>query len=398
MQLTMGYSNDVTLALPPSRKSTALGVPKAGMARPQYKKQHRTHPRSQPFDPEDLRRRLYVVIAEQEAQKEKRQRERVDALPAKKAQVQRDQDTQRQHAENIATLAAAARPVRSASTSKPKSKSSLQDRLRQKPSKLAPAVVDDAVVGADMGATYRHVPQQAAAQFSRTATSDSMRDKSLVHSLSQAALRFYVQGSSSTDRQAIESSITPGKQRSILQRAQSQRERQHGRNQFQDARLSGEHGVPWRKSNKSGPGGIEPVIPENDVPTLADLHLRAHHSHGESEELQSSEETLIDTTTANEHRIDWSQSDELLPHERRGMRLTPLLRKTSSIWTLGGKLGHLRKNSNDRENNKLRIVTIQEGCDEDAEAEADDGSTPMSPNSSGSSSGKLGILSRLKFK
>jgi hypothetical protein len=111
--------------------------------------------------------------------------------------------------------------------------------------------------------------------------------------------------------------------------------------------------------------------------------------------VHSSEETLVNAATALEHRIDWTQSDEMMPHEKKGLKLSPLLRKTSSILTLKGKLGHLRRNSSDKEN-KLSIVTILEDCDEEAEAEADDGSTPMSPNSGSSRTGKMGVWARLR--
>ncbi|KAF2965935.1 hypothetical protein GQX73_g7628 [Xylaria multiplex] len=380
MQITMAYSNEISLAFPPSLKGTAGGAPRIDMAtKQQFRKQGRPHPKSQPFDPEDLRRRLYVVIAEREAQNEKRQRQRVDALPAKWAQVEREENTQQSYIERLAAINAAwtvsdmATPSRRAS----KSQSSLQDKLRRSSAEIPSTVAD-----ANECPKYRHIPEQAAAQFSRTTTSGSMQsDKA-----------------SSADRSAIESSITPGKQRKILQRARSQQDRQHTRNQFQDSRIVADEAVPWRRSSKSGPGAGEKTILEeaDGVSALADLHLHAYPNQGESgdnKELHSSEETLVDAATANEHRIDWSQSDEMLPHEKRGVKL---LKKTTSILTLKGKLGHLRKDSKEN-NNKLRIVTIQEDCDEQAEADADDGSTPMSPNSGTSGrSPRLGIWGRLK--
>jgi hypothetical protein len=407
----MAYSNEMTLALPQLIKGTAEGGGR-GKTRQQYKKQQRSHPKSQPFDPEDLRRRLYVVIAEREAQQEKRQREWVDALPAKKAQVEREGDAQHLYIERFAATSAArsssetvARSGRSLSMAlamsmpKPKAKSSLQDKLRHKPSKTATYEIEPAGTGTNSGAGYRHVPEQAAAQFSRTATSDGMREKSLVHSLSKAALRFYTDGVSSADREAIKSSITPGKQQSLLQRARSQRDRQHGRNQFQGPKSAGDDGISWRRLSRSIVS--ETAIPEEDgVSTLADLHLHTHPNPGDNIRDVQSDETLVDALTANQHRIDWTQSDEMLPHEKKGMnmKLPPLLRKTGSILTLKGKFGHSRKNSSDKENDKLRIVTIlEEDCEEKEEEEdADDGSTPMSPNSGSSRSGKPGIWQRLK--
>ncbi|RYC60607.1 hypothetical protein CHU98_g5610 [Xylaria longipes] len=393
----MAYSNEMALALPPILKGTA---PRIDGIRQQYKKQ-RPHPKSQPFDPEDLRRRLYVVIAEREAQNEKRQRQRVDAMPAKWAQVERERDAQHLYIERLASKNATwSAPDMTVPTRRPgaqpklRSQSSLHNKLRCRTSFVGPSEPDTN----KSPSTYRHVPEQAAAQFSRTTTSSGMQgNKSLAHSLSKAALRFYMEGASSANRQAIESSITPGKQRNLLQRTRTQKEQQHGRNQFQGPRMAGDESAVRRRLSKSGPGAGEATIAEEDgISALADLHLHTYRDQDSSDYPLSNEDTLVDATTANEHRVDWSQSDELLPHEKKSVKLPPLLRKTGSILTLKGKLGHLRKNSGDKENNKLRIVTIQEDCDEQAEAEADDGSTPMSPRSGGSGSGRTGIWARLK--
>ncbi|KAI0426060.1 hypothetical protein F5Y09DRAFT_346053 [Xylaria sp. FL1042] len=427
----MAYSNEISLALPPSMKNTALGAPRIDMGKPQFRKPQRLHPKSQPFDPEDLRRRLYVVIAEREAQNEKRQRQRVDAMPAKWAQVERERDAQHMYIERLAAANTAtwmpdvtAPPRRpGAAMTKSKQQPSLQDKLRNRHSMVDSSEITNPAVNKEECPKYRHIPEQAAAQFSRTTTSGGMQgDKSAVHSLSRAALRLYVEGASSADRTAIDSSITPGKQRKILQRARSQQEKQHGRNQFQDSRITrSDEATPWRRSSKSG-AACERGIPEEQqdgaVSALADLHLHAYQGRGQGQGeadaglRHSSEETLVDTATANEHRVDWTQSDEMLPHERKGAKF---LRKTTSILTLKGKLGHRRKNSGEKEgeggegnggssssNNdgvsRLRIVTIQEACDEQAEADADDGSTPMSPHSgtSSSRSARLGIWGRLR--
>ncbi|KAI0445601.1 hypothetical protein F4803DRAFT_139624 [Xylaria telfairii] len=406
MQVTMAYTSEMSLALPPILKGTA---PRIDGTRQHYRKQ-RSHPKSQPFDAEDLRRRLYVVIAEREARDETRQRERVDAMAAKWAQVERERDSQTMYIERL-TSQSATWPApdvtppnrRPGAQPKPRTQSSLHNKLRCRTSFLGPS--EPTYTGTNTNkspSTYRHIPDQAAAQFSRTTTSSSMQsEKPLVHTLSQTAVRFYVEGVSIADRRAIHSSITPGKQRTLLQRTRAEQERLHGRNQFQGPRMGGglDDGIPWRR-----PSVGETAIAEDDtVSALADLHLhgyRDHHVDRDELDFSATEETLVvKATAANEHRVDWSQSDELLPTEKKGVKLSPLLRKTGSILALRGKLGHLRKNSGDKENNnnnKLRIMTIQEACDEQAEAEADDGSTPMSPNSGSSRSGRLGIWGRLK--
>ncbi|KAI1368979.1 hypothetical protein F5Y08DRAFT_208761 [Xylaria arbuscula] len=426
----MAYSNEISVALPPTMRGIAGGLPKMDMAKPQPgKSRHRTHPKSQPFDPEDLRRRLYVVIAEREAQGEKRTRQHVDSMPAKWAQVERERDMQHLYIEHLAAtttttwMPEVTAPPRRPSTTVPKSRlqQSIQDKIHKRNSMIAaPSELPNP--DTTECAKYRHIPDQAAAQFSRTTTQGGMQDEKsagAVHSLSRAALRLYVEGTSSADRSAIDSSITPGKQRKIMQRAQSQRDKQHGRNQFQESRLQDEGAR--RRSSKAGLEKTRTTEEERkgSISALADLHLHAYPSQGETgadngggnnnnNGVHSSEETLVDTATANEHRVDWTQSDEMLPHERSGA--VKFLRKTTSILTLKGKLGHLRRNSNgdstspkeggggDGVNNNLRIMTIQEAHDEQAEADADDGSTPMSPQSGTSSgrSARTGLWGRLK--
>ncbi|KAI1150450.1 hypothetical protein F4825DRAFT_426662 [Nemania diffusa] len=423
----MAYTNELSAAMPSLLKAQA-GTSKLDLGKPQYKRSQRSQPRSQPFDPEDLRRRLYVVIAEREAQNEKRQRQRVDALPAKWAQVEKDRDTQQLYIERITQpsttttwgapdTTAGPRCPRSAPISKPPSR---QDKARRRISGTAPSSSEPAAETTNTSTStgYRHIPEQAAAQFSRTTTSTGMQaDRSLVHTLSRAALRFYAEGASPADRQALDSSITPGRQRSILQRSRSQHERQHGRNQFQAPRVSGEDSR--RRGSKSGAAAAEATIAEEGggLSALADLHLHAYPSQGpgkggagDGDAHYSSEETLVDASAAvKEHRIDWSQSDEMLPSERKGLKLQipPLLRKTGSILALKGKLGHRavdnhHNNNNNHNNNnsngresKMGILTIPEDCDEQAEAEADDGSTPMSPNS-GSPRFARGFWGRLR--
>jgi len=447
----MAYYNDLALAMPPPPAGMAGRGYRSDIPKGHNKRQTKPRGKSQPFDPEDLRRRLYMVIAEQEAQEARRQKQRgrVDSLRAKKAQLKKEDEReeidnlrlQRMGPSPTKTAPWQGRPApipksRSRSRSKTRSKNSLQDKPRPKPTTIVMSEVDASINAAKATeAGFPYVPAQAATQFRRTTTSERMREKSLVHSLSKAALRFYAEGTTTADREAIQSSLTPGKQQNILRRARGRRDRQHVRNQFQGSQANmggGEGGGgPRRRLNRAGgqAGGVHEIaiIEEDELSALADLHLHslaAGQGQGRGEkdddsELFSSEDTLIDPAAAIERRIDWTQSDELMPHERRGggmTKLTPLLlRKTSSILKLGGKLGgHLRRNSTDDrdsseiENNtsKLRIVTtnipehherhVVVHHNEEAEAEADDGSTPMSPNSGSSRSGKLKIWGRLK--
>ncbi|KAI0205514.1 hypothetical protein F4808DRAFT_236512 [Astrocystis sublimbata] len=403
MQVTLAhYSGEMSLTAPSLLKGSTL-IP--DVPRQQYKK-HNRPPRSQPFDPEDLRRRLYVVIAEREAQSERRPWQPVDALPAKWAQVEKEHDAQHMYIERLAS-AASTSARRPEAQPKLRSQPSLRNKARNRRSFFGSSEPAVAEVDTDPPHnTYRHIPDQAAAQFSRTTTSSGMHgDIPIVHGLSRAALRFYVEGASAADRQAIESSITPAKQRDLLQRAHAQHERQHGRNQFQDPHMTMGDNALMRQPSKLRRGAKEPTSAEEGaISTLADLHLHKYRDHGDVDDHHlhmsfSNEETMaVDAAKANEHRVDWSQSDQMLPNEKKGAKLTPLLRKTGSILTLKGKLS--RKNHSEKhqaQSNKLKIITIQEhGGDEHADADADDGSTPSSSGSGSSRTGRPGIWGRLK--
>ncbi|KAI0602277.1 hypothetical protein F4775DRAFT_588505 [Biscogniauxia sp. FL1348] len=214
----------------------------------------RSHTKSQPFDADDLRRRLYVVVAEQEALKEKRRRSRIEA-EAKKVRKEQKIITTRSQTDmtvaedarastietavvvstetavkpemknktSFATRMAEAKTAATVTTVSEKtrlpssgdiaatsntaklrhSKSrSLQDRLRRKASSNTTIVTqvneaattttaDNASAAPAPTAPYRHVPQEAAAQFARTATPNNVRrDRIHVHTVSQqTALR-----------------------------------------------------------------------------------------------------------------------------------------------------------------------------------------------------------------
>ncbi|KAI0392666.1 hypothetical protein F5Y17DRAFT_459616 [Xylariaceae sp. FL0594] len=433
----MAISADMALSMPPPPmdilgKGYRSDMPK--VVHNSNKGQTRTRSsKAQPFDPEDLRRRLRAVIADQEAQEARlqRQRGRVDSLREKKTPI--EQNGERQEAAVAAslssstttrpkTIAVLRRPApisksRSRSRSETRTKRSLplQDKpiIREKPGKTIVVSEVDASIGAAAKAAEAglpYVPAQAATQFKRTTTSERMREKSLVHSLSKAALRFYSQGTTAADRDAIHSSLTPGKQQSILRRARGQRDRQHVRNQFQggprhDDRSNSGSGTTTNdtrdgprlrrtKPRLGGRGGASNItmIPEDaqgESSTLADLHLHRGGNDGyggDEGDIFSTDDGVvavtdgIDLATAvTERRIDWTQSDEpMMPGDgdgngnghghgkrwggRRGslpLHLpspTSLLKKTSSIFKLrsgskfkmGGSGGHdLHRRRND---------------------------------------------------
>ncbi|KAI1381553.1 hypothetical protein F4677DRAFT_129626 [Hypoxylon crocopeplum] len=390
MQFTMGRSVGDHRASGAARQAAAKPEP----SRQNHTKQHR-HGKSQPFDADDLRRRLYVVLAEQEALKEKRRRERLEegsratqneeySTPMSRQSGIGKTDTAVLKSANTMPEASeasfAARVARSkhatvnphqkegsAKSSEPKlgrsMSRSIQDKLRRKPSRVAPVSTESEL----RAPLYHHVPQEAATQFERTATANSMREKNLVHSLSQSAIKFHVEGRPS-DQIELDSSITPAQQSRALKRAQSHREKMHERNQFQnlgpvaDERRSSEESRHHRRHSsiglnpvKSGRKASFGYIPEDEPLTV---HATAA-SDLPIDEISSEETLVVDPAAAHEHRVDWTQSDEMYERRKAGAR-NPLLRKADSLWTLKGKLGHRAKSSYSRDEKMSPLREKQE--------------------------------------
>ncbi|KAI1405508.1 hypothetical protein F4819DRAFT_400104 [Hypoxylon fuscum] len=405
MQFTMGRSTNDYQAPVPVRP-----VSKPDPFRHGHTKQNR-YGKAQPFDPDDLRRRLYVVIAERESLKERQRRERSTetrtmqneeqdvfmSLPEigktnpavlEPASTQLDA-SETSFARRIAMVKYSSDDlpqsreirVRSSEAKLGRSMSkSIQAKLRRKSSRVEPSFTEDSIEVPQ----YHHVPQEAATQFERTATANSMREKNIVHSLSQSALKFHVEGRLS-DRIELDSSITPAQQNRAMKRTQSHREKLHERNQFQDPYM-----IPNERDSAE-----EKRHQRHSVVGLASGHSRRKSSFGnilEDEALTihppaivdlpideiASEETLvIDPAAANEHRVDWTQSDEV--SEKPKVMRIPLLKKADSLWTLKGKIGNFTKNGHNRDERGISVREKQV-------------STPHSP----SKSPKRGFFARFK--
>ncbi|KAI6088971.1 hypothetical protein F4821DRAFT_70351 [Hypoxylon rubiginosum] len=336
-----------------------------------YTKQSR-YGKSQPFDPDDLRQRLQEVIAEQEASKERQRRERLEAAKLKQAQAEvekvlstvpnqtlsKPEDTETNFAARMARNETTAKSSE-AKVGRSMSKS-IHDKLRRKPSKMEATATENTV---RPPSSYHHVPQEAASQFARTATSTGMLDKHLVHSLSQSALKYHKEGRVS-DLVELDSSTTPAQQARALKRAQSHRDKLHERNQFQQPRAvadergsseEGRHHIPNHRRSVSGLAHKPSSRRKNSFGNIPeDETLRSHPAAAVDSpinELASEETLVVDPAAANEHRVDWTQSDET--YEKPRSVKNPLLRKADSIWTLKGRLGNLTKNSQSRDEKKF---------------------------------------------
>ena len=128
---------------------------------------------------------------------------------------------------------------------------------------------------------YHHVPQVAAQQFARTATANaSLGDMSNVHPLSRQALKFHIEGSAA-ERMELDSSKTPGEQKRALRRAQSTREKLQERNQFQsDAPPAAvATAIPSRNKRHSLPANGFAVSPTSSMLSSSLPDGRNNHNH-----------------------------------------------------------------------------------------------------------------------
>lgn len=351
------------------------------------------------FDPDELTRRLYAVLAEQQKYAERKRRARGEppeprdcagadpgATTRQRNHARPGRDGRRQQpAETAADLITQLRRCHSA---KPKPSHAAAGAL---PGSDAPHRPDE----------YHHVPREAAKQFARTTTQENMRrSPDLVHKLSRRALKFHMDRGRTGARPGTDgekTALSPAELSRALRRTQSQRDRVLDRNQFQRTRILEEaaqldqqqqhHQYHHTKSTHNAHAAGR----RNSTGTLTAMHdpldqrtedhhgnnNNHHHPNGNSNRRSFMlMEPLVDV--ADEHaaagegeqqqqeqaagcapharRVDWTQSDEppttappqpplpsssSRPTTTRPTRLllSPLLRKADSLWMLRGRIG-----------------------------------------------------------
>ncbi|RYP10410.1 hypothetical protein DL765_008106 [Monosporascus sp. GIB2] len=303
----------------PPKQAAAAGKP--GAATRQTCRQTRASARSQPIDADDLRRRLYVVLTEQEASKQRKRHAKLEAAAAKLGEEGKAREQQR--GATISTVEGAGEcRVGNSSTNA---------NGNDKTSDPGAALGIEQSSGTTAAVPYRHVPQVAASQFARTTTAEAINKKH-VHRLSYPALHFLIDGE---DRAEAESGNMAGGRRNLLRRVRSQREKVYGRNQFQHSiSMDGDSAAEGRMNTRQSRHTI------CVKPSSSNFSMRRTALEEYSTDEDSAHEIFIpDLATANEHRVDWTQSDEV--HETRKQTRGPMLHRVESIWTLRGKLGNL---------------------------------------------------------
>lgn len=235
------YVHDVKMA---AHQPMPYRGPVKGSSRNQASKQSR---QSKALDPEDLTRRLQVVLAEQKAVAERKKRARAAveaerqanaAAAARNASVLHPgqhgiplgptaPSTLIQKKQVTASKSHGKLISRDSSEHAPKAEKLQKIGRKNSTSSSSNRNSEDAAPP-----NYRHVPQVAASQFARTTTTETVTEKHLLHKLSRQAMKFHMQGPNAMASMAA-SDLTPSEQNKALRRVQSMRERQYERNQFQ---------------------------------------------------------------------------------------------------------------------------------------------------------------------
>lgn len=374
-------------------------------------RQHQGH-----FDPEELTRRLYLVLADQQAHAErKRARAKAEELAKQKEPTPWNiRQPNREAAERRSKEAAREKAARETVTAHSSQQTSLRPAVstsstelkRQKSSKLGAARKEPKATLAKEApkpapepapATYHHVPQEAAKQFQRTTTVDTMREAAasadLAHKLSKQALKLHLAAGAAAHSSslravaAIEEKPTSPVEKLLKDRErvdhwrshipedpiaeeaaeEEEREEYYVAPQYQQqhtfhaelARLRPPTNHPDHQHRRNSTGDILGKAAEDtrlsmvlvERTSLADVLEEVAPPPGEPDPVQ-----------ADEHRVDWTQSDEqraaaaaaaaavaaaavsaagtnAAPAQRHKPLLSPLLRKADSIWTLRGRLG-----------------------------------------------------------
>ena len=260
------------------------------------------------LDPNDLTRRLYVVLAEQKAHAERRRRARGEPSNSKDsvgtALSGRGRETRQKTAEPPADLITELRRTES---------------TKHKPSH--PATSGPAPDS--QSEAYHHVPQEAAKQFTRTTTVENMRDSNLVHKLSKHALKFHLEGpkalrtgggntnanTNTKDNGPSEPALAPAELTRALQQTQSQRDKLLDRNQFQRTRILEEAAAaqphhhqqpPQRRTLEDELSRLLPGGGSHHYPTHTAKHLR-RNSTGNTITDPAATTTTTTATTAHTH-------------------------------------------------------------------------------------------------
>ncbi|KAM6477197.1 hypothetical protein HDV62DRAFT_395422 [Trichoderma sp. SZMC 28011] len=370
-------------------------MPHRAAAKASSRNKPQSQQRLKALDADDLTRRLYVVLAEQKAQAERKKRARaaVEAeRQANAAAVARNANVLHpgQHGIPLGpTVASTQIQKREATAAKSHVRNAAprdSNEYPPKAEKLHKAGMKNSTSSssnrnsedAPPPSNYRHVPQVAASQFARTTTTETVTEKHLVHKLSRQAVKFHMQGPNAM----VATDLPPSEQSKALRRVQSMRERQYERNQFQHTHSLAATAEVDERPASTAPHTFQEYLKSKSLDPQDETNKETRRrSMGAligmmmpadtetAERSMSSLDNQSDTVPVNpdEHRVDWTQSDEaaILLQQRQQQQQPPppqqqqppqpqqqpqksaagngVLRKAESKWALRTKLGSFSK-------------------------------------------------------
>ena len=362
--------------------------------------------KSQPFDADDLRRRLYVVLAEQESSRQQKRYARMEEVAAR-ARAERNNNNN-----NNSAAAKGREEEGEDGEGEGEGESELVEVKRASVASHDAAGDENANFNktsswrTDLNTTttapYRHVPQVAASQFVRTTTAEAV-DRRRLHALSYSALSAHADGGAQVNNNNNNNSAA-GHQKQLqtkrsLRRVQSQRDNS---NVYYERSQNSRFVEGCYYNNTTGTGVENNNNNSNSrqnrhsmmvygKPSYTDLSSAAaanangmniRRSRSALEDYPTEEDDsgvdffVPDLATVNEHhRVDWTQSDEVRHHhhhhnhnenEKRKPSVSlstkggPRLHRVESIWTLKAKLGNLIRHHHHQHNSKEErpIATI----------------------------------------
>lgn len=362
--------------------------------KPKPRTQHQGH-----FDPDELTRRLYLVLAEQKAHTEKKKARHEEAIlkdarswtrrqfgykdggkksSSKEVVPERTSSTKDESSGNPVPPSSSERAA-TASAGKARGDPPLrqQKSLKLKVGPPAAAKEQDTPASKPISipktsslttnGAYHHVPKEAARQFTRTTTVDGMSSNPTAGGgvLTKIALKHQHAGRTQTGSvltKALESNRRARDRRAILDETSSEEEEAQTppeyRHTFQ-AELLRVALPPDQRRNSTGEILHHAARPSSDEQPRRSMVLVDSLTEALAEEASVSPSPPqarepLSPTEVNEHRVDWTQSDEMYDgpkiqmqqaevpaavQQRARTGLGPLLRKADSMWMMKGRKG-----------------------------------------------------------
>ena len=289
------------------------------------------------FDAAELTRRLYLVQADQKALADRKRRAREEALRARdgtgasQGEGRAPAGPQAVAATGTATTAILSHgPTDMSSTGMRKSTAGAGE-----------------VAAAAAATEYHHVPSQAAKQFARTTTVEVMREHTHIHDRWKRAFQSHHDGNGSGNgwrpattaaddsarhRQTFEGelhALVPTMTTTTAAAAAAATTTTQRRRSTADILPSLAPSSDRKSPNENHrryPVFMEPLV------VAANAGAADNNNNDDDDTTPTSDEVMA-RFPAHEHRVDWSQSDEMPRHRPRTL-LSPLLRKADSLWGL----------------------------------------------------------------